>query len=367
MLKILLDARKLGDGGIGTYIWNLANGLLLNPEVSLSILVARGRLGEHFSTSEVPQIEEGAGLYSIDETFFLGKRISALCDKLQTDIFHAPHFTLPRNIKTASVVTIHDIIQITNPERWYYPIAARFLIKRALREAKKVIVVSDATKLALIKEFAEIVPGLHQKLEVIPNAIAENFLVLPEDWQKLILDSFKLNPGYLFALFSMLKPHKGFSDLIEAYHKARSVKDMPKLVVAGKGLADMSAQSILKLQETGIEVLGEVSESELAALHKGARATVVPSRVEGFGFSALEARVLGTPLLLRPVPSLLSIAGPGDFICNDLSVSSLEKALLMLDERIPQWEERSCNYNLLSAYSIQSVTERTVEVYKSIF
>ena len=368
MLKVLLDARKLGDGGIGTYISNLVHGLIHAPEISVVLLVAKGKRGAFFPSLQVEQIEDSSTPYSLDETFLFARRITEICKSFNIDIFHEPHFTLPQFLKTASVITIHDIIQITNPERWYYPPIARFLIKRAIHGANKIIVVSDATKTALLKAFPNI-SSLHGKLEVIPNAMAQDLLEDPVDFQALLKERFNLEPGYLFALFSMLKPHKGFSDLIEAYKRASSATNIPKLVIAGKGLANnaLAGSGLLaRLNELGVQTLGEVTEHELAALYKGARATVLPSRIEGFGLSALEAKVLGSPLLLRPLPSFSSIADSADLICSDLSVSALATALESIERNIAAWQIRPRNTALAAAYSIESVTTKTIEVYKDV-
>ena len=36
--NVLIDAKKINDGGIGAYIRNLIEGLMLVPDVSVSIL-----------------------------------------------------------------------------------------------------------------------------------------------------------------------------------------------------------------------------------------------------------------------------------------------------------------------------------------
>ncbi len=64
---------------------------------------------------------------------------------------------------------------------------------------------------------------------------------------------------------------------------------------------------------------GRVDDAELAALYAGARATVLPSHLEGFGFTPLESLAAGTPVVVSDLPVLRETLGdaavfvpPGD-------------------------------------------------------
>lgn len=371
MLKVLLDARKLGDGGIGTYLYNLISGLIEDSEVSLQLLVGKGKSGLYFANADVLQFEEASRSYSVDETFFLGPRISASSQFQRPFLFHEPHFTLPRGLTSPSVITVHDIIHISNPERWYYPYFAKSLLSSGLSRAKKIIAVSEATKLALIDNFTSTIRNLESRITVIPNAIAGNLLQVPVEWQELLRGKFGLETGYLFALFSMLKPHKGFGDLLEAYRRADVDTKLPQLILAGKGFARGNSESstiLGRLKNPKIKVLGEVSDQELAALYIGAGATVIPSLAEGFGLSALEAKVLGSKLIVRPLPSFSTIADEKDIVCKDLSLASLTDALSQFGlcfRRGPHSNQR--NNELAQRFSVSSVARRTKEVYQEVY
>jgi glycosyltransferase involved in cell wall biosynthesis len=52
-----------------------------------------------------------------------------------------------------------------------------------------------------------------------------------------------------------------------------------------------------------------VPDAELADLYRGARATLVLSRSEGFGFPVLESMACGTPVLHSGAGSLAEVAG----------------------------------------------------------
>ena len=140
-LKILLDARKLGHGGIGVYLENLVSGLLYLPafvdgRCELSLIVNKedpalrqwGKdnglgvfvgecLVEKLSSqwnSRVNLIFDKARGYSLDELFAMPYRLRSEIAK--HDLFHCPHYVLPHFIKIPKVVTIHDIIHVTHPD-----------------------------------------------------------------------------------------------------------------------------------------------------------------------------------------------------------------------------------------------------------
>ena len=132
-IRILLDARKLGDGGIGVYIENLVDGLLkledkgrAKPRISLLLppeFFEDSTLSTHFKTNgqgalmrscqlrwlgRVRFIADRSPKYSLREFFLMGYCQKQECK--EHDIFHSPHFTLPYFLGLPAVVTIHDMI-----------------------------------------------------------------------------------------------------------------------------------------------------------------------------------------------------------------------------------------------------------------
>ena len=129
-MRVLLDARKLGHGGIGVYIDNLVHGLAAHGDVDLTLIVREAFDPEEYSWGKgVALISDRARPYSIDEMFGLARRI----DFAGIDVFHSPHFTLPFGIRVPSVVTVHDLIHVHNPQRAFYPVVARGLVRSSLK------------------------------------------------------------------------------------------------------------------------------------------------------------------------------------------------------------------------------------------
>src|SRR6187549_4144416 len=175
-MRVAIDALKLHDFGIGTYIRNLLRQLaridretdyvLLSPETDLDIAV---QLGPNFRT-----VLESSPNYSLREQL----HVPWVLHRERPDVFHAPHYVLPAAVRCRSVVTIHDCIHLMFPQ--YLPNRAAYAYARtamwnAARKATRILTVSEASKHDILRFFA--VPP--EKVEVVYNAIDERFWDLP--------------------------------------------------------------------------------------------------------------------------------------------------------------------------------------------
>ena len=69
--------------------------------------------------------------------------------------------------------------------------------------------------------------------------------------------------------------------------------------------------------------VGEVSDEELAALYRGARALVFPSLYEGFGIPVLEAMACGTPVVTSRGGATEEVAGGAAVLVDPLDVEAI--------------------------------------------
>lgn len=79
-----------------------------------------------------------------------------------------------------------------------------------------------------------------------------------------------------------------------------------------------------------LTLAGRVSDAELFALMKGARAFLFPSRVEGFGLPAVEAMALDCPLIASNCPALPEVCGDAAIIVPPDDVAGWAKAAIHL-------------------------------------
>jgi glycosyltransferase involved in cell wall biosynthesis len=274
-MRIGIDARKIADFGIGTYIRGLLQQLATDG-VDAYVAFAPQRLA-HLIPGGVEHISIDAPHYSIREIVVLGRA----ADRAKLDLFHAPHYVVPFT-RVPFVVTIHDLIHLRNPN----PIArlyARQMIGRAVRRSRRVLTVSEAVKREIVSTFA----CADGHVLVTPNGVGAPFSA-----------SGKAAEGRYFLYVGNDKPHKNVDVLVDAFARISDAS----LVLTG------AAFERFKSRER-VVVTGFVDDAELAALYRGAIALIMPSREEGFGLPALEAMASGCAVITSNAAALVEITG----------------------------------------------------------
>lgn len=335
-MRVCLDARKLWDSGIGTYIRGLLAGF---PEVSADIqfdlIVRKGDSFPDVMTSTPFRcFSSGSKEYSIGELF----TISRIANNTSADLLHAPHYVVPLRLKMPLVVTVHDVIHLRFPEYFaaYQRIYARWMLQRACSISEVILTVSECTKQDLIRMF-----GVDaDKITVGYSGVDQRFFQsIPREQADRFRSDCGLPSGYLLYVGNM-KPHKNVSGLIHAW-ACLSDAVRPPLVIVGEG-ADYRALLRRQVESLGrsneVFFRGNLPEEAMVCLYKSARAYVQPSRYEGFGSPPLEAMACGIPVTVSNRGALPEIAGPAALVFDpdnsDEFTVSLEK--IITDQTIRQ-------------------------------
>jgi glycosyltransferase involved in cell wall biosynthesis len=328
-MRIAIDARKLRDFGIGTYLRNILMELSrLDRETEYVVLcrpddVESGEvLGRNFR-----MVPETAAPYSIAEQF----RIPLALAREGVKLVHEPHYVLPPLVRCRSVVTIHDCIHLMFPE--YLPnklahLYAKGSMWTATRKADRILTVSEASKKDIL-HFFNVAP---EKVEVIYNAIDERFLA-PADAKRMDLVRQRYQLDHPFALYvGNIKPHKNIERLIDAFGRARTRgPDNFKLIIIGDEISKYPAlrQSVHKHKlDKHVRFLGFQPMETLAAFYRLARAFVFPSLYEGFGLPPLEAMACGTPVVTSNVSSLPEVAGGAALLVDPYDEDAIADAMI---------------------------------------
>ncbi len=376
--KILLDARKLGDGGIGTYIENLVDGILelgLSPsEVALSLLVNPTyraiQTGEKSCFSRwdgaVRLIEDRSRPYSFREYFLLSFAERQALE--QASLYHSPHFTLPYFTGLPTVVTIHDCIHLSYPRAAYHRPIARVLIGSALRRASHIITVSAASAVSLKHHF----DVNERRLTMIPNALHRDIVRSPMSETRSRLQRFGFQSPYLLFVGSD-RSHKGLHELLPAWQmflgERRLLGIEPQLVLVGRDYGTRTLERIVELGlHQSVKLVGEVSTEMLSVLYTGASGVILPSREEGFGLVALEAFGCGTSVLATPLASIHEVCGEAAWYSDGfdrISLARLIEAFWFADAPV---RERKVELGMKFArrYSRTAVARTTLQVYDRV-
>lgn len=219
------------------------------------------------------------------------------------------------------VVTIHDLFPLTHPE-WFSPTYAalhRRLLRHHLEQAAGFVTVSEPVADELRAELRRDVPVV-----VAPNAATAG--VVSAGTSALVTP-----PTYLLAVGN-LEPRKNLPRLLGAYSllDADLRQEYPLLIVGQEAAAFRAEPTLATAMPSGVELLGRVSDADLAALYQSATAYVSVSLAEGFGIPVVEAASSGTGhLVLSDLPVYRWVAGTDDAIFVDpLSEESIAEGLL---------------------------------------
>jgi glycosyltransferase involved in cell wall biosynthesis len=336
-VRIGIDARKLHDFGIGTYIRNLLRQLARFDRDTEFVVFCRpedrealASLGENFRP-----VEETSPSYSIAEQV----RVPLAVRREGVTLFHAPHYVLPPLVRCRSVVTIHDCIHLMFPQYLPNRLAlqyARTSISLAARQATRVLTVSESSKRDILR-FVD-VPS--EKIDVIYNAYDERFAVEPREEDVIrVRERYQLHDEFVFYAGNV-KPHKNLERLIVAFDLVRKRGlDRLKLVLIGDEISRYAAlrRAVHQHQlHKHVRFLGYLPEETLAVMYRLAGVFVFPSLYEGFGLPPLEAMASGTPVVTSNVSSLPEVAADAAVLVDPHDPHAIAEGIyrLLTDERL---------------------------------
>ena len=367
-MRIAIDARKLRDYGIGTYVRNLLRHLSRIDSKTDYVLFCRGEdcgtveeLGENFRA-----VPEPARPYSASEQL----RIPMDLRREGIDLFHAPHYVLPPLTPCKSIVTIHDCIHLRFPQ--YLPNRLAYAYARsslwfATHRSNRVLTVSEASKRDILRYFR--VPD--RKIDVIYNAIDERFgqPPPPEEIER-VRDRYQLNAPYVLYAGN-IKPHKNLERLIEAFHMLRRGDlEHVKMLIIGDEISKYATlrRAVHKYKlHKHVRFFGFVPDQTLAVFYRLARAFVFPSLYEGFGLPPLEAMASGTPVITSNVSSLPEVVGDAALLIDPYDADAIADAMrrVLLDSDLRD-DLRERGLRRVAEFSWERSVRRVRDIYEEV-
>lgn len=224
------------------------------------------------------------------------------------DVFWAPNFLLPPLVKAAGVMTIHDLAFVRMPEACSeYVRTFADTVPRVAKRANRIVVPSRV----IAEEVSAWLPSEADRVRVVPWAVRREFrepgggLVPPRREALGIREPYALFVGNL-------EVRKNVDLLLESFGRVRTIHPSAQLVLVGSpgfGWDGIRARHDALLSTDAVRVVGYLPDREVAALVRGARVFVYPSRYEGFGIPPLEAMAAGTPVIAAKAGALPEALG----------------------------------------------------------
>ena len=302
-MRIGIDARKLHDGGIGTYIRALLREYARAPGGNEFVALLSPE--DAGAAAPIPGIPVRAGKYSLAEHW----AVPAAARRAGVALLHAPHFTLPLFWRGPSVVTIHDLIHVRHAAlfRPGTGLAARAIAGVAARRARLVLTGSTHSR----DEIAELLGIPAGKIRITPYGVSAGIGRRPEEAAVAFRAARGLPSGYVLYVGAR-KPHKNVGVLLRALGRMKP-GSRPPLVLSGPPWAPgepLARAAGAAGIAADVRFAGPLAgDEELSLLYSGAALYAQPSKDEGFGLPPLEAMACGVPVLASPAGALRETLG----------------------------------------------------------
>lgn len=265
-------------------------------------------------------------------------------DATKPDIFHWTTFLPIFARNKINIYTLHDLIPLRAPYTTRHNrIEYAKLYRSVFDKADAIIAISETTR----RDAIEMLGVPEQKIHVIHQSINLPFEIInrtPIKIERDIRTQFNLDYKSYFVFFGAIEPKKNLLRTIEAF--LTSETKLPLVIVGHRGWSNEAEKFHIKnltqdqfTKSNRIIHLDYLSETQLASLIRGARATVFPSIYEGFGLPALESMMLGTPVLASQTPALAEVCGDAACYADPLDVASIREAFTLLSRESAYCEE----------------------------
>ncbi|MBZ5727339.1 MAG: glycosyltransferase family 4 protein [Acidobacteriia bacterium] len=343
-LHIVIDARRIRDFGIGTYIRSLVHALSEIDNTNQYTLVSAP--GDVRTLAGLPENFHAAVYARRDSDAIDNVAFPIYLRGLSPDLVHIPLNRVPLLMIRPYVVTIHDMANL------FYEEATskirmqlrRYRFRRGLVRASRVIAVSEATK----RDVENIMGVPPDRIRRVYNAPDPGFLAHAaapgSEEQRRIMERYQID--YPFLLYAgNIRRHKNVPRLVEAFAVVREqLASHPvyaglRLVIIGDTISQYPTvrQTVIKSRvEQMVRFLGFVPFETLRCFYESAAAFVFPSRYEGFGLPPLEAMACGTPVVTSNVSSLPEVVGDAALLVNPENVFDIARGIrdVLLDETL---------------------------------
>jgi glycosyltransferase involved in cell wall biosynthesis len=292
--------------GVGSYAVGMARALLeARPGWPWRFLLPRD--ASRFDLSFLPP---GSARVWREPGFGLAQRaLGRLLARLDAALYHSPYLIRPWDAPCPSIVTVHDVIPLEDPEAM--GAMKRVVYRRLVRDAlgaERVVTDTEVSRAAIRAAFPKSAAD-----PLVAHAGVHRWPEAGEPWPAW-------DRAAVLAV-GINKPHKNLETLVRAV-AAIPRERRPLLVCAGPVDPRFPAPAALAAEAgvaADVRTAGLVPEERLAALYRSATLFAFPTRLEGFGLPLLEAMSLGVPALASDIPVLREVGGdaarfvrPGD-------------------------------------------------------
>lgn len=369
-VRVLIDATAVPSdrGGVGRYVDGLVAALDAQ-DVALSIVCQPE--DEPVFAALAPTSRVIAGPVSISRRparlAWEQTGLPGLARKLDAEVIHCPHYTMPLRPSRPVVVTLHDATFFSHPSLHTTGKAAFFrnATRLAVRRAARCIVPSQATKDELIR--IQRVDG--QRIDVASHGVDQQVFHPPSKSAVAALRRrLGIGDGPYIAFLGTLEPRKNVPSLVEAFLRVageRTGAELTLVLAGGRGWDEQVTSSVDAARlRSRVLTPGYLPIEELSPLLGGAAVVAYPAFGEGFGLPVLEAMACGAPVLTTRLLSLPEVGGEAVAYCTPDADGIAAGLQDLLDDEDKASSLRHLGAARASLFTWQASAERHLAAYR---
>lgn len=319
-MKIAYVTNAKSDSGVGHRAVNIARRLQGQSDVELDVFVMNG---EEMTVKKngvlVTTLTKWPGALGKKTVGWvrLGRVVKSEVARGDYDVVHLTNQTLSflvNNKSTPSVVTVHDIIEVLDPQTRGGYLVNKYLYS-GIDRADHIIAVSRYTAGAVRKYYGVPEDGIR----VIYNGVGDEFHPIDGFKQSIayqtLRQELKLGEEAKVVLYvGSDHPRKNVVGAVRAFAQMRERRLGLVFVKVGEpGIKTGRAKLLEEIDKLAVReavrFVGTVPDDQLNELYNLADVLIYPSWFEGFGLPPLQAMKCGTPVVCSNATSLPEVVG----------------------------------------------------------
>jgi glycosyltransferase involved in cell wall biosynthesis len=322
-MKIILDNIIFSlqkSGGISV-VWNeLLSRILMDPEFNVNFIdfPTDNIFRKNLCIQKHMLLNNSRSFYPIPIQRYLSPKVT------EKGIFHSSYYRTSDSENIINITTVHDFTY--EYFRSGLPKIVHHIQKEnSIKKSKRIICVSQNTKMDLLKFFPEF---KDYQIKVIYNGVSESYFNM-EQKDEAALKQLIHFPRLKFALYigDRMSPYKNFRLAVEAC----KIINIPLVMVGGGSLTKKEKIMLYNSMQHNMFIqLSGISNEQLNHLYNNALCLIYPSVYEGFGIPVLEAQRSGCPVICSTNSSLPEVAGDGAVLLERIDITGIVNSIELL-------------------------------------
>jgi glycosyltransferase involved in cell wall biosynthesis len=328
---VCIDCRYLGPrpSGIAEAVQALVDFLpAMAPDLDFLLLRSPAHAGPLSGAANVREVVVPQAANGPATMWWLPRVV----DLTGVNLFHATFNIMPARLAMPCVVTVHDLMWLTDPALcasgsvgWLKALFHAHGIRRALNQAAAIATVSEASRSAI----RVAAPAAAERTFVTRSGVSPEFAPAPPD--EAALGALGLRPDRPFVLtVGQYAPYKNHEGALRAF--ALAFADGPPVDLVLVQRRGSGAGELMRLAESlgvaeRVHLLAPIGRPALVQLYSMAAALLHPSFCEGFGNPLAEAMACGCPVVTSDVSAMPEVTAGAALLAPPSDPSAIAAAL----------------------------------------